>query len=214
MVKRLGITMRVAKTPYEERDCLAHDWGAFFTQYLPDWDWMPIPNVGADAGDLWQRWQLDAVVLSGGNDIGSVLQRDETERSLLDAATTLQRPVLGVCRGHQFLQHFAGDALVEATTSTHVNHDHPITWQQPMGDVPVGHRAAVNSFHNLGVPQDALAPTLQAVACSDDGLVEILQHQNLPWLGVQWHPERPGISADLNQALLTYWLQTMASSRP
>ena len=84
--------MRVAETPYEERDCLAHDWGVFFAQYLPDWDWVPIPNMGADAGNLWQRWQLAAAVLSGGNDIGTVPQRDETERSLLEAAATLQLP--------------------------------------------------------------------------------------------------------------------------
>lgn len=46
----------------------------------------------------------------------------------------------------------------------------------------------VASFHHQGVAK--LGAGLVAQAHAPDGLIEALTHQTLPWLGVQWHPER------------------------
>ena len=52
----------------------------------------------------------------------------------------------------------------------------------------LGEAPAVTSCHHQAV--DRLAPPLQAVQWSPDGVVEAAVHRQLPVLGVQWHPER------------------------
>lgn len=52
----------------------------------------------------------------------------------------------------------------------------------------LGEAPAVTSCHHQAV--DRLAPPLQAVQRSPDGVVEAAVHRQLPVLGVQWHPER------------------------
>jgi putative glutamine amidotransferase len=46
----------------------------------------------------------------------------------------------------------------------------------------------VNSAHHQGVKD--LAPSLRATGYADDGLIEVLEALDAPWLlAVQWHPE-------------------------
>ena len=52
----------------------------------------------------------------------------------------------------------------------------------------LGEAPAVTSCHHQAVHR--LAPPLQAVQWSPDGVVEAAVHRQLPVLGVQWHPER------------------------
>ncbi len=74
----------------------------------------------------WQNWitavSPDAVLLCGGNDIGEVVERDDTERRLLSYASDRALPALGVCRGMQMMALWAGGIL--ARVSGHVRTRH------------------------------------------------------------------------------------------
>jgi putative glutamine amidotransferase len=60
---------------------------------------LPVPNLLGSSSDglrIWLREMMpEAILLSGGNDIGEVPERDDTERQLLDYAKDGGRPALG-----------------------------------------------------------------------------------------------------------------------
>ena len=125
----------------------------------------------------------DAIVLSGGNDIGEFIERDNLERALLAYASHLKIPVLGLCRGMQMMAVVAGVEL--KAVAGHVRKRHRLKGQ--ITD-------EVNSYHHLVLSQ---CPTDYTVlASSDDNQIEAIQHQHLPWQGWMWHPERELIFSD------------------
>lgn len=132
---------------------------------------------------IWlQNLQPDAIVLSGGNDIGQYPERDETEKCLLDWAANHRMPVLGVCRGLQMMGVWAGGTLVHVTG--HVRSRHNLVYQESASSWP----ESVNSYHNLAL---AGCPAgFQAIAHAEDGSIEAIRHVDLPWEGWMWHPER------------------------
>jgi putative glutamine amidotransferase len=143
---------------------------------------IPVPNVPALVDAAWDRAAPSGVVLSGGNDLlaygGDSPERDATEGALLQRALAAGVPVLGICRGAQFLMHHFGTSL--AAGEGHVATRHVVRGE--WGEF------ATNSFHAF-VPV-AVASPLRAVMWAADGQVEAVQHQELPVVGVMWHPER------------------------
>lgn len=198
---RIGVTQRIAPaTGYaEDRDALAHDWPRFLAAAIPDARWMVLPNIGPAIEDYIRQWHLNAFILTGGNDIGSCPQRDDTERAIVELATVQRHPVFGVCRGLQFLQHHFGGPVRACTRERHVATRHVVTLLAP--NRRPEHRL-VNSFHAQGVVAEELAPSLYLMGCSPDGLAEAVVHRELPFLAVQWHPEREKIANPDDVALL------------
>lgn len=148
---------------------------------------VPVPNILCSLSSerhFLQKWlqriEPNAVVLSGGNDIGDVIDRDDTERILLDYARQMGLPVLGICRGMQMMAISAGGQLVRV--QDHVRTRHHLETIRP------GWPGIVNSFHNLalaGCPQG-----FEVTAKSEDGVIEAIRHKSLDWEGWMWHPER------------------------
>jgi len=134
----------------------------------------PARYVAALAGD--------AVILSGGNDIGTMPSRDATETALLDWAAAAGVPVLAICRGLQMLNRYQGGRL--DTIGRHVATRHRV--RGPLA--PAGRE--VNSYHNQGIAADGLGRDLLPMARAEDGGIEAVIHRSRPWLGVMWHPER------------------------
>jgi putative glutamine amidotransferase len=110
-------------------------------------------------------------------------------------------PVLGVCRGLQLLNVGLGGTLWQDLPSQrpgHVHHSqndhrykavHPmrIASESQLGGL-LGKVIAVNSLHHQGIKD--LAPGLEAMAWSPDGLVEAVEAPGHPFrLAMQWHPE-------------------------
>lgn len=190
-------TMRSIRDPAtdELRDSISRDWTAFLEKV--DCDTYPIANGLQDPSRLLQRLEPDALLLTNGEDVGSHPPRDQTESSLVDYALSHEIPVLGVCRGHQFLNNYFDGTLVDLAhhLSNHHGHAgtvHPVNVVEGPLRQSLPSTLQVNSYHDQGIIMDGIAPELEPAAFSDnDQIVESLYHPDLPILTMQWHPERP-----------------------
>lgn len=177
----------------------------------------PVPLLVDAPSWTAQIRTLDGLVLSGGNAVdprryGQVNEglcrtviphRDELEFEAFQFCREHGLPVLGVCRGIQFLNVSCGGSMLQDLTITTVEHEavgeasrfHAI-------QVLPGTRLAaiagprtslrVNSRHHQGLRLEHLAPGLCVSALAPDGVVEGLEGTGDPFLvGIQFHPERP-----------------------
>ncbi len=196
-MRRIAITQRVYVDGAhgERRDALDQRWTALLgaAGLVP----VPVPNVLADPAPWLAALAIDGVLLSGGNDLaaygGDAPERDRLELALIDWAVAADRPLLGVCRGMQVLQHRFGVRL--RPVAGHVTGQQTITLD--------GRPALVNSYHAFGAT-DSVAD-LQVTGRADDGVVKAVRHGSHRLRGIMWHPERlaPFRAEDL--ALLRSW---------
>ena len=131
-MKVVAVSQRVDDYPdrNERRDVLDQRLIEFLLAagYLP----IPVPNslfAERDGGETFEQWITQnapqAIVLSGGNDVGSCRSRDFTENSLLDYAEHNLVPVMGICRGMQVIGVRAGVEL--RTVAGHVRTRHTLS---------------------------------------------------------------------------------------
>ena len=183
-MKTVAVTQRVDVYPdrNETRDAIDQR----LIQFLLNCGYMPtvVPNVLQNTEarhDSLDEWiavtSFRALVLSGGNDIGEFPGRDETEQRLLDYAEAKRLPVLGLCRGMQMIASRAGVDLV-------VRPGHVRTYHNLRGEIV----AKVNSYHDKVLADCPV--NFVVTARSEDDSIEAIRHQNLPWEGWMWHPER------------------------
>jgi putative glutamine amidotransferase len=205
MSKRIGLTMRVTDaTGYSEpRDSLAQDWAAFMSVALPEAIWLPIPNIGEQAGGFLDAWDVDGIILTGGNDVGEIPLRDQTEAAALDYALQHGLPVFGVCRGLQMIQTYFGGHLQSTEKARHVAVRHKVRFvDSPHSFNSAGAVRDVNSFHNQCVALSCVAAPLRTFAATDDGLAEGIFHPDAPLVAVQWHPEREAALSEVDRELV------------
>lgn len=149
---------------------------------------VPVPNVlcrreceDQDRVRLLDAWlsklNPKAFVLSGGNNLGEFECRDFTEMHLLDHASKLHAPVLGLCRGMQVIANYAGIGI-------HPLNGHVCTQHIIHGKI----KQKVNSYHSFSI--DRCPDEYEILAKSEDGEIEAIRHKSLPWEGWMWHPER------------------------
>jgi len=171
---------------------------------------------------------LDGLLLTGGTDIephhygqtpNAQLytrepERDTFELKLLDGAVDAELPVLGICRGLQVMNVHGGGTLHQHV-APHDRQDQVPGYIAHRVDLVEGSLAAslygpsmqVNSLHHQTV--DSLAEGFKVSGCSNEGSVEAIESQKLPWLGVQWHPE---LMDSRDQDPIFRWLVETASS--
>ena len=142
----------------------------------------------------------DGFVLSGGNDIGSTIERDNLELAILEYSSEHQLPLLGICRGMQIINDYQGGSY--QCIEGHVATKHPVS-----GKLTENRERHVNSFHEFAITMTTLGSNLEVLAICSDGVVEAIAHQKKPWLGIMWHPERDAEFADQDRQLISNHLE-------
>jgi len=183
---------------------------------------IPLITDEKSLGEIVSR--IDGLILSGGGDIYSQLfgeelhpavesydlERDRYEMALVKQAAERQLPILGICRGSQLINVVFGGSLIQDIPSqvpeSTVNHNqeearevatHSVRIKPESRFYQITHseRIMVNSFHHQAVK--AIAPGFEAVAWSDDGVIEAIEStEGKVILGVQWHPENGAVVGD------------------
>lgn len=111
---------------------------------------------------------------------------------IIDYFAKNNKPILGICAGHQAINIYFGGTLGLVTqddSTPHKGTNHPISVKPNsfVYDAFDAERVTVNSKHIRKI--DKLADCLEVVATSDDGIIEAIQHKEKKIFGVQWHPE-------------------------
>jgi len=185
---------------------------------------------------------IDGLIMTGGGDIdpgiygmpeavsvcdGIDPERDRRERLMLDYCTDNRIPVLGICRGLQFMTVHLGGALIPHIPDDpeageyHTNREgednqHTVSLEpgsllyRAVGEL----EGDVNSSHHQGVRQ--VPAELSVSARSADGMVEGVEWkepEQKNWMvAVQWHPERMNPQSPFSRGLLEGFMLEAASS--
>ena len=175
----------------EERDGMDVRFASIFYElgFLP----IPVCSELYDAVGYIEALKPDAILLSGGNDIGEQPKRDALEVKLLNYAKDNGIPVLGICRGTQIINQYLGGTLLPL--SGHVASNHVL-----LGD--------------WAITKDTISDKLKILAYTEDGSVEVIQHKYLPWYGIMWHPERETILQENDKKLLFDILNSNLKKQP
>ena len=124
------------------------------------------------------------------------------ETIILKEAISDDKPVLGICRGIQFINAVLGGKLYQDLPTQHpseVNHHQTLPYDVPIHNVAIVadsplhkclevEQLPVNSYHHQAVR--IVAPGLIVMAAAADGIVEAIYKPDNRFLwAVQWHPE-------------------------
>lgn len=183
--------MRTAKdaSTGEVRDAIDRGWWRFLSAALPDDVFLPVPNDPSTAGGFVDATRLEGLILTGGDDVGSCVERDATEGLLLEACMAKGLPVLGVCRGMQFLSVRHGATLSSCDPGLHRAVRHALRLDAEWTPKSVQGLEECNSYHNQQIllpPSSVLKPW----AWATDGCLEAVVSRESRLMGIGWHPER------------------------
>ena len=122
---------------------------------------------------------------------------DELELAFFDAFYQQKKPIMGICRGNQLINVALGGSLYQdinlESLPFHVHKTpdlqrHLVKTEEGSALRELfGAEVMVNSYHHQAVkkPGDGMRIT----AATIDGVPEAIEHESLPILGFQWHPE-------------------------
>ena len=195
------------------------------------WNWFGPEDLGEDIelivlsfekNNIADIEKCEGFVLTGGVDVLPALfggaaqyphqpdeflpQRDEFERLIYAYSQEAGVPVLGICRGMQYINILEGGTVFE-DNGEQINKVHKKETEDKVHGVNIDKSSLlyaltgtasglVNSAHHQAVRPDKLGSNLMVSARSDteDGIIEGLEFKDKTnkafMLGVQWHPER------------------------
>ncbi|HYJ38853.1 MAG TPA: gamma-glutamyl-gamma-aminobutyrate hydrolase family protein [Chitinophagaceae bacterium] len=197
------------------------DCGKFgnYQRWLASEPWINIVRLSYKEDNFNEIKNCNGILITGGQDVHPKFynkpeylpychetdeRRDEFELSVLEYTQQHQLPVLGICRGLQIANVFAGGTLlpdiVSAGNADHTKqgetsdryHQVYIKENSLLEEIVQCSKGEINSAHHQGA--DKIGHGLMGNATSADGIVEGLERletNNKPFLLlVQWHPER------------------------
>lgn len=120
-------------------------------------------------------------------------------------------PMLGVCLGHQAIAEALGGTVIRAAEPVHGRTS--LVFHEGDG-VFAGLPSPILAcrYHSLVVEEASLPAELRVTARTEEGVVMALQHQALPLVGVQFHPE--AILTEHGLELLANFLQMAGCGVP
>lgn len=175
-------------------DILESDYVSYFEKF--NIQLYPVSNFSELVVSSSILDRIELIILTGGGDIDEVLNsdgedvflqknRDQIEKKLLDLSIRKSLPVLGICRGFQFMNKYLGGQI----SRLNYEYDRPIGKSHPIQ--LFDSEILVNNYHRDGIKLDQLASNLEMIGVDiDNKHVEAFFSKSLKWLGLQWHPER------------------------
>ena len=182
----IGISMRESNAIgyIEKRDSIARDWYKYMKEVMPNSNWILLPNIEKDIYQYIENWNLNAFILTGGEDYGICKERDNTEKLIFDYSQKNSLPILGVCRGFQLIYKWLGgdfEKKGKKFSSFHISTRHQIVTNNGIKEV--------NSYHSNVLIEITKPKELNIIArCKRDNTIEAYEGENI--LGFMWHPER------------------------
>jgi para-aminobenzoate synthetase component 2 len=146
--------------------------------------------------------EFDGVLLSPGpgtpEDAGACIE-------IVNAAIEKQKPLLGVCLGHQAIGAALGGKVSRAPELLHgktsqVQHKNEGVFK----DLKSPFRAT--RYHSLAIENPNFPNDLTITATTESGLIMGVKHKTAPIEGVQFHPE--SVLTEGGHRLLANWLET------
>ena len=124
---------------------------------------------------------------------------------IVNAAIEKQKPLLGVCLGHQAIGAALGGKVSRAPELLHgktsqVQHKNEGVFK----DLKSPFRAT--RYHSLAIETPSVPEELLVTATTDTGVIMGVKHKSAPIEGVQFHPE--SVLTEGGHRLLANWLET------
>jgi anthranilate synthase component II len=121
-----------------------------------------------------------------------------------------QKPILGVCLGHQAIGEAFGGRVVRAKTIMHGKVSRIETdGKGVFADLPK--HFEVTRYHSLAIERDTLPECLEISAWTEDGEIMGVRHKAFLVEGVQFHPE--SILSEHGHALLENFLKAAKAAQ-
>ena len=119
------------------------------------------------------------------------------------AAIAADKPLLGVCLGHQAIAEALGATVTHAEELMHgktsqVDHDDSVLF------AGVPHPFTATRYHSLAIVDGTVPDELTVTARTGGGVIMGVQHRESPVYGVQFHPE--SVLTEGGHRLLANWL--------
>lgn len=176
-----------------------------------------LPQITNEQEALSALKTVDAIILTGGEDINPSYyseqphknleepkdDRDISDYWLLKASLKEDYPILGTCRGMQFLNVVLGGSLYQDLPTEYISnivHRDPkkidfthheikiIDKNSKLYNMLKTGNISVNSWHHQAI--EKLGKGLKVVALSSDNIIEAVELDNSSFVvGVQFHPE-------------------------
>ena len=178
--------------------------------------------------------KLDGVLLTGGKDVNpliyneqphvlckqTMMERDRYEAIVLKYAHERKIPVLGICRGCQFINVYFGGSLYQDNSlcdSNTIDHNQKEAYHCPSHSINVregsflydifGEVGLVNSFHHQSIKR--VAKGFKKIAISNDGIIEGIEGIRWPIVGLQFHPEMMHDADVKMQMIFDKWVKQL-----
>jgi para-aminobenzoate synthetase component II len=151
--------------------------------------------------------EFDGVLLSPGpgtpEDAGACIE-------IVNAAIEKQKPLLGVCLGHQAIGAALGGKVSRAPELLHgktsqVQHKNEGVFK----DLKSPFRAT--RYHSLAIENPNFPNDLISTATTESGVIMGVKHKTAPIEGVQFHPE--SVLTEGGHRLLANWLETTGDNQ-
>jgi para-aminobenzoate synthetase component 2 len=151
--------------------------------------------------------EFDGVLLSPGpgtpEDAGACIE-------IVNAAIETQKPLLGVCLGHQAIGAALGGKVSRAPELLHgktsqVQHKNEGVFK----DLKSPFRAT--RYHSLAIENPNFPNDLTITATTESGVIMGVKHKTAPIEGVQFHPE--SVLTEGGHRLLANWLETTGDNQ-
>ena len=120
--------------------------------------------------------------------------RDRMEEKLIHYCVNHGIPIIGTCRGMQYINVLFGGRLAyhpDLLCPRERGEDHMVRLLKENRSIEV------NNYHKDVIFEDSLADCFEPIAIDEDNhTIEAYQSESMKILGIQWHPERSFASTD------------------